>query len=502
MLKNTDYNPRTLRACFTGLVLAQIIGSVQVYLSNRALHRTISAVLEAGYVGVPNDLVLPSLLQLKYGIIGGLFFTLSIGSALTLLAWTSAWLWNRIFRRSRRSLPVFTVVWLVLAGAAAVHGFDLPVFLYFFLIPPAVFTVAAASAKRSRQPKAGLVPFLPFIGLLGLVLTWLPVVHSTIFVDLRDYLLMASPVGRMINDAYYDYTLYPAQVFKTLRQKTIKTVWLAPEADKTRRNRLVNLLMRDDYLPVPDRATADLSIRTSGENLIFQYDSVDIKRISVPDFLRLPDETLAEISTTTDRFGFFRLFTSMGVLIGFPIMLYIILHGLLHLAANLVLPPRTAAILAALAVFLAGILLALPLYLGKARSVDPADAEAALRSGQPQERISGLRAMVEDGRNPMKIVDIATVQKSFTVPERYWYVRAMGNSPETKPRDLEMFLDDQSLNVVCMAYDGLGRRGTHQLIGPLLEKLRREPHWYVQWYAYRTLRQIGWIQKDKLKIDN
>ena len=110
--------------------------------------------------------------------------------------------------------------------------------------------------------------------------------------------------------------------------------------------------------------------------------------------------------------------------------------------------------------------------------------------------------MVEAGKNPMKIVDIATVQKSFTVPERYWYVRAIGNSPETKPRDLEVFLDDQSLNVVCMAYVGLGKRGTHQLIGPLLAKLRREPNWYIQWYAYRTLRQIGWIQKSKLSFNN
>jgi len=489
-------NPiRILRACLVGLASAQVLGTIQVYRSDLALYRTIKAVTGAGYIGVPNDLVLPSLLQFYPALIGGLFFTLSIGSGLTLLAWTGSWLWTRIFRRNRRSLLVFTAVWLVLPSAAAVHGFDLLVFLYFFLIPPAVFTVAAASAKRTLQPKGGLVPYLPLLGLLGLVLAWLPVVHNNIFVDLRDYLLMPNPVGRMINNAYYDYTLYPAQVFKTLRQKTIKTVWLAPEADKAFRNRLVNLLLRDDYLPVTDQVTADISVRISGKNMIFQHDSVDIKRISVPDFLRLPEKTLAEISGTTDRFAFFRLFISIGVLIGFPIMLYTILHGLFLLAANLLLPARAASILAALAVFLAGILLALPLYLGKARSVDPANAEAALRSAHWQERISGLRAMVETGKNPMKIVDIATVQKSFTVPERYWYVRAIGNSPETKPRDLEIFLDDQSLNVVCMAYDGLGRRGTHQLIRPLLAKLRREPHWYIQWYAYRTLRQIGWIQE-------
>ena len=495
-----NHTIRILRACLVGLITAQVLGTIQVYYSDLALYRTVKAVTVAGYLGVPNDLVLPSLLRFYPALVGGLFFTLSVGAGLTLLSLTGAWFWDCIFRRSRKFLFPLTVLWAVLIIAAAANGFDLAVLLYFVLIPPAIFIAATRSPKhRLQQEPPGVTHYLPAILLFILVLVWLPLAGHNLYINLRDYLLLTNPVGRMINDSYYRYTLYPAQVFKTLDQKTIKTVFLGKIEKKQVKNNLTEALLKHDYIPVSDQTVSDLSITTSGSDLVFQYKGKNILRQPLQDFTKHPDKTLRKVSGLTDRFAFFRTFTGAGVLIGFPIMLYILLFGLIFLLIRLILPPKQATILASLAVFLAGILLALPLYLGKFRSVEPANAAAALRSAHWQERLSGLRTMAETGKNPMKIVDIATVQKSFTVPERYWYVRAIGNSPAAKPRDLEIFLDDQSLNVVCMAYDGLGRRGTHQLIGPLLARLRREPHWYIQWYAYRTLRQIGWIQEQMKK---
>ena len=47
-----------------GLCLAQIIGTIQVYLSNLALYNTLSNINSAGYLAVPNRLVMSGLRNL------------------------------------------------------------------------------------------------------------------------------------------------------------------------------------------------------------------------------------------------------------------------------------------------------------------------------------------------------------------------------------------------------------------------------------------------------
>ena len=85
--------------------------------------------------------------------------------------------------------------------------------------------------------------------------------------------------------------------------------------------------------------------------------------------------------------------------------------------------------------------------------------------------------------------------EGHSVPERYWLAYALARStrPETG-EDLLKLLDDPHPNVVCKAYEALGKRGDRKFIPLIIERIKVSDHWYCQWYAYKALRALGWIQ--------
>ena len=89
------------RALLLGLLVAQIIATRQVYLSNLDLYRSLSAIQAAGYLTIPNQRIMPILQDFGPAFLGGLFFTFSLGVGLSLLSLAAAWVWHRLFSRSR-----------------------------------------------------------------------------------------------------------------------------------------------------------------------------------------------------------------------------------------------------------------------------------------------------------------------------------------------------------------------------------------------------------------
>ena len=55
-------------------------------------------------------------------------------------------------------------------------------------------------------------------------------------------------------------------------------------------------------------------------------------------------------------------------------------------------------------------------------------------------------------------------------------------------------LDDPNTNVVCMAYESLGRRGKAEVLDVILQRVYSSDKWYEQFYAYRALKVLGWRQ--------
>jgi hypothetical protein len=80
---------------FSGVLSAQVLFSVLVYFSNISLYQNLLAIKHSGYIIVPNELVLPSLKGIIPAFCGGLFFALTTGAGLSLIAFLLLIIWRR-----------------------------------------------------------------------------------------------------------------------------------------------------------------------------------------------------------------------------------------------------------------------------------------------------------------------------------------------------------------------------------------------------------------------
>ena len=214
-----------------GLALAQILATVQVYLSNTALYDSLMAIKAAGYLTIPNSHVIGQLRKAAPAFFGGLFFTFSIGAGISFLSLALAWIWDRIFYRKIFVLYVFILLWLGGLTALNLDGLKLFAILYFLLIPPAVFMTALKNMSYDNKKKSNpgeVIHIIPVL-VLALLLAWQ--IDSRMFTDFRDIFLLSNSVGSKINKFYYKYTLYPAEVFKSLNQKMLKTAKIESKAN-------------------------------------------------------------------------------------------------------------------------------------------------------------------------------------------------------------------------------------------------------------------------------
>lgn len=478
-----------------GMAIAQVIATVQVYASNQRLFVQMTAVADAGFQPVPNANVLPRLLDLENAVCGGLLFTLSVGAALSLLSLAAAWLWSRFGRNRRWTAAVLAFLLAGVLGYMNRRGFDVWTTLYFAVIPPSVFWMAARSPLARLAPSERRRPGLRFLPLAVLALGWSAQYDRQLFVDLRDHLLMSNATGERVSSFYYRYTLYAAEVFKTLDQRLIKTVD-SPAADAgTRYADVKQELIRRDYLPVATPQDADLSLRFEGDRLALLHRGRIVWENPIAHFLADPGRAVSEISARADRFGFFRGVAFYGVLLAFPIVLYLLLFALIHLGCRLAVGPRRAETAAAALCLLIGLAILAHFHSSREDPPPPEAVETALESDRWQQRVAGLKAI--RGRN-FDIVGSPAHERMLRSPfpqERYWLAQSLGASPNPRAfADLIHLLGDPQINVRTMALEGLGRRRDPRAVHPILNFLKRSHEWYDQLYAYQALRMLRWDQ--------
>ncbi|TFG37984.1 MAG: HEAT repeat domain-containing protein [Syntrophobacterales bacterium] len=492
------------RLTFTGKVLAlglftaQIIATIQVYLSNLELHRATKAIGDAGYLIVPNENILPLLLEWKPAFFGGIFFTLSTGAGLTLLAIAAAWAWDRFFSRRRLALIPFICIWITALGAANYRGF-LPLVTAYTVIIPVLCFVATLRWMPERGQKTWFREILPVIPLILLSAIWASQMGSDLFLDIRDNILLSNPAGKKINEFYYDYTLYPAEVFKTERLKLLKTCRLEGIDQKGNARFLERKLIYNDYLPMREGDDVDLIIRKEGKNLFLEREGKVIMETTPADFSSRMPTLLKEFSSRSDKHHYFRKFTFFSILVGFPITLYILIYSLFRAVFSLFLSTGRASVGASLICFAAGIALLLPFQIGRGTTIDVENLAGAMGSDKWQVRVSALKVIRE---KEIEIGDFPAYKgaiESPSIPERYWLATVLKESrdPETY-RDLLIMLDDPHPNVRCKVLEALGKRGRKDVVGTIIESIKTSDHWYFQWYAYRALRSLGWKQQKSI----
>jgi len=487
--------PYTAKALSLGLFVAQVIATIQVYLSNLDLYRNLSAIKAAGYFTVPNQRTMSSLQEFAPAFFGGLFFTLSVGAGLSLLSMGTAWLWHRLFSRNRYVLIFFFLFWLGSLVQLNHRGFSFGATGYFFVIPPVVFLATLRWMPPSPGKRWWVSGTLHTIPVVVLALLWTLQIGKNFFVDFRDILLLSNPIGIKINDFYYDYTLYPAEVFKSLDQKLLKTCTLQDLKNEPLPERVEMELRDRDYLAVKTDDAVDLKVEQKNGVLLFNHGGRTIIQTAVADFLYDPATALKEFSAKSDRHGFFRQFTFFSLVMALPLALYLLLYSL-SLFFCFFLDFSISSLIASILCLIVGLSILIPFQNMRWSDMDLKDVPQALASKSWQERVAALKIVERKGLEVSNFPPYPRLLKSPHIAERYWLARALAVSrrPETY-RDLLTFLDDSHPNVVSMAFYGLGQRGDSRGVSEILTRIQTSDHWYNQWYAYKALRALGWKQR-------
>jgi hypothetical protein len=484
------------KALLLGLIVTQVIATIQVYLSNLDLYRSLSAIKAAGYLTVPNQLIMPSLQEFAPAFFGGLFFTLSVGAGLTLLSIGAACLWHRVFFRNLYILTLFLLIWLGSLLVLNHQGFSFGATGYFLAVPPVVFLATLRLTPSGPGKRKWVRSMVHTVPVVVLALLWTSQIDRHFFVDFRDIFLLSNPVGIKINDFYYDYTLYPAEIFKSLDQKLLKTCNLEYLTKGPLQARVAMELLDRDYLAVAVDEAADLKVVQNKGVLDFKHGGKKILQTTLTEFLSHPARVLEKFSAKSDRHGFLRQFTFYSLLMGLPLALYLLLHALIRLICCFFLDVRTSSLIASILCLIVGLSILIPFHYMRESDMESRDVPQALASESWQKQVAALKIIEKKGLEVSSFRTYPMLLASPHIAVRYWLAKtlAVSRRPETY-KDLLAFLDDPYPNVVSMAFYGLGQRGNRRGVSPILTRIQTSDHWYNQLYAYKALRTLGWKQR-------
>lgn len=480
-----------------GLLSAQVVATVHVYLSNLDLLRTTETVMHAGYLAVPNGFVVHKLGSLATAMAGGLFFTLSIGAGLSLSTLVAVWLWDRAFQR--RFKATFSCLFLWVCGLILVNanGWNLVATTYWVVVP----LVTTVAAIQLLPPKTTLLSPLgvlwPVSAAIVLALLWGMVMDRHMFTNIRDHLLLGNRAGQAISNAYYAYTLFPAESFKSLEQKQIRTCVLDDSLPPSLRSRLDKTLRTQDYLPVTAGHPAHLILARGNQSMQLKLISGHrtVFQVSEKELLTRPTEVLSRYSRELDRNGMFRRLTLAGLLLGFPLVLFAFLFSILTCLPDLFLTVNLSNAIAAVVCILMGGMLLIPVYQGHSARPSATDSAAGLSAASSTVRIAALRQACDDHLDVFLEARAQGLEKSPHVAVRYWLARSLACSKRPGARSMLIGLADDPVPLVaCQALWALGKRNDRQSIPDIVERLEDSSHWYIQMYAYRALRTLGWVQ--------
>ena len=477
-----------------GLLTAQLIATCFVYTSNQRVLELARAAESAGYLPLPAGPAMLSLDGWAAAFWGGLFYTLSIGAGATLLTWGILRLCQVLFRWHWPALIYLAVLWSGLLVFVNMRGLVLFPSLFCLLVPAATACACVRTRPLTNDSRhfSWIAPVLTLIALTAL---WATQRDPEIFVSIRDNILLSNAAGRRVNDFYYRYTLYAAESFKSFNQKNLHSCNLELAGDRLSNRKLEIRLAHHDVLVLQQIKHPDIRVVFAGGKLQLVSAAGRRMEVTAGELWSHPDRVLQSFSDATDRFAPLRHMTLVGLFLGFPVLLFVSVYGMLLLPASLAMGPKRAALTVSGICLVIGVLLFLPMLNAHPMAVTPQNIDAALAADTWPPRVAALRYIA---RHHLEIADHPGYRSLLASPllvERYWVARAMAGSrvEETYSQLLSMIRDPQP-NVVCQAFYALGAMGRRSAIGPIKQRLVELDHWYAQWYAYGALRKLGWRQ--------
>ncbi len=495
MISNFSFRMRSFLPITAGLAVSQLIATLFVWQSNSDLSKSIQAIAQAGWLAIPAGPAAATLASFAAAWRGGVFFTLSVGTGLTLATWALLYLWQRLARRKPQLLLVPATIWIVLLLAVNLNGFALFPSLFVLCTPLATVLASlrrTASAAPTAKNRLWPVPLITLLLLTGL---WATQFNQQLFIAIRDHLLLSNKIGNTVNDFYYRNTLYAAQAFKSFSQKTLRTGLIDKSPDARTTRKAVSTLARYDILTTPDNPRPDLTLTFANDTITLMPHRGTSIKIDNKTFFSGPQKAIRQFSDKNDRNAIFRKITFMALLVGFPVLLYILVDGALcRIAGIFVKGPRLVWLRAGICLSL-GIVLFVPMVAGRPQQVTREEIPAALNSERWPTRVAALRLIEEEKMDVSAYPAYQKLIDSPLVVERYYMARALAYSPNPATYyDLIKLIKDPHPNVVCQAYYALGAKKQRKAIMPIKEQMIQSDHWYTQWYGYRAIRRLGWRQ--------
>jgi len=485
-----------------GITASHFLFGVMVLISNTRLYETISVLSAAGYMTVPNHVVAAGLKNWGPAFAGAFFFSLTVGAGFSLTAFMAVVVWRTLFRSHLVALTVILALWAILLYRINADGVNYWATAACLIIPliSALVTCRRLSKSCKLSPWSSLVFMLA--GFLLIIGFWAPRADSDNFLRIRDHLLLSNPVGEKITGFYYQYTLYPAEVFKSLDQKLLKTCAIHVD-DPVLMKKIKDRLRAEDYLPANGSVSVDLRITERDGQLVLQQKGRKILESTVADFMADTQDVLKTFSKKTDNWRFFRKITFISLVAASPFLVYLFLQTAIFACLFPLRSVRTRLVLSTLICAGLGIGLSLPVGRTSGDAMTPGEIENHLRSHKRHQRIEAIKALSEMHFDMDSHPEFVLTAHKRSVPERYWLAKALSDSrsPGTDEM-LRKFLKDPHPNVVCMALFSLGNRKQKQATAEMIHIIETHAHWYVQWYAYRSLRNLGWIQPASARGDS
>ncbi len=488
------YAPAVL---FVGLLSAQIVSTAHVYLSNLDLLQATEAVMRSGYLAVPNARVAEHLNSLITAMAGGMLFTLSIGAGLSLVTLIGAWLWDRAFRRRRKATFFYLLIWA--AGLLLVNdnGWNLVASTYLVAVPlvTGIAAIQLLPARTTLISPSGV--FWPVSAVIILALLWGLVLDRHMFTNIRDHLLLGNQAGRSLTNAYYAYTLFPAEAFKALDQKQIRTCVLGGSLDRPNWNRLEQTVRIHDYLPIPAGYPADLTIDQDTAEKRFSLGNRHQVVLNVPEqeLFGNPGKVLAAYSQKQDRNRMFRTLTLACLVLGFPLVLFTFLFSGLGSLPNLFLTVSASDVIAAMLCIVVGGILLVPVYQGHTAAAATPNPSISISADSATTRIAALRQAYEHRRDITIEAQTHGLEKNPHIAVRYWLARSLAYAKGPTAHAMLLALaDDPVPIVVCQALWAMGESKNQAAVQAIIDRISTSSDWYIQMYGYRALRTLGWVQ--------
>ncbi|MFZ5562573.1 MAG: hypothetical protein ACOZBW_00865, partial [Thermodesulfobacteriota bacterium] len=388
-----------VRVLVVGLAAAQAVATAVVWRSNHALFEKLSALARAGYTHLPGMNIDPSLTSFEAAFSGGVFFTASLGAGIVLLS-LGAVVLVQSFRT--KGVRIALILLLIALWAAAVvwanaGGIRLDVSAFLLILPPV--TLAAALAWSPYRHDRRRLPWRKtwhLIFILVLLAIWAPRIDSNLFVNIKDNLMLTTDPGIGMVHLYYKYTLYPAEVFKPLAGKQVKTFALG-DMDPATAAGLEKILNHYNYYAVQDPGLADLVIRGPVRAVELSRNGKPVMTVPAADFHQKSQEVLGAFSKRTDNARAFRSLTLWTLVWVAPLVIYLFVFAVFCLVPGLLLDLRVSSVAVPLLCCLFFAFVVLDWLDTPAVEVEDRRAVAQmLQSGTRREKIAALRYVYDN----------------------------------------------------------------------------------------------------------